>query len=126
MTGRVYLLVEGCESTALIAFEDPSHDQQLMVEAIAAAIAQGADGQCLAAAVLDDNPLTVDPIVIDCAPVRSHDHRLGSVCVDCDEPAGVPEPCRDERCRLDEGHDGNHQYYAHASDDPWAPHTGDR
>lgn len=38
-----------------------------------------------------------------------------------DEHPGVPEPCRTDRCRLDEGHDGAHAFYAVASDDPWAP-----
>lgn len=38
---------------------------------------------------------------------------------------GVPEPCRFDRCLLDEGHypDVPHRFYAYVSDDPWAPAT---
>lgn len=36
------------------------------------------------------------------------------------DDGGVPEPCPDERCRLNDGHKGTHRIYAHASDDPWA------
>lgn len=133
MTGRTFLKVSGCDDHNSIALDNLTGNELGLLTELCAALVAAQEGHgCRPVATLTP----VDPDAderepetwggVTEPPVRPL-HVVTGTADPVDEPSGVPEPCRSTlrntgvACRLDEGHDGNHRYYAHASDDPWTP-----
>ena len=82
-------------------------------------------------------PGTDQPLLIGARRVTVHEaveyrdtltaalHWLGALDDDPDDDAAIPEPSDTRQgllhCMLNRGHAAPHKFYAHASEDPWAP-----